>query len=212
MTITINEKELKLSGIYKISNILDDRVYIGSAKHFRKRVVNHSYLLKKNKHHSTKLQNFVNKHGMETLRVELLKLCSPEMLLVTEQKWIDYYKSYTKKGFNECPIAYSRLGIKLSEETKAKISASNIGKMVSEETKTKLSKANKGNTRNKGKKASLETRAKISELRTGKKFSQITKDKISAANRSRVLSEETKKKISASLKMTNAAKNKAALS
>jgi hypothetical protein len=51
--------------------------------------------------------------------------------------------SLSKSQFNS--RAYSRKGIKLTEEHKRKISISNIGRVISEETREKLSIANKGN-------------------------------------------------------------------
>ena len=57
----------------------------------------------------------------------------------------------------------TRLGIKLSEETKRKISIANSGRIVSEETRHKLSISGKG--KNKGKKHSDETKEKMRKAR-----------------------------------------------
>ena len=64
-------------------------------------------------------------------------------------------------GSMEQSPAESCRGKKLSEETRAKISAANKGKKRSEETKAKISAARKG------KKLSEETRAKMSEAKSG---------------------------------------------
>ena len=106
----------------------------------------------------------------------------------------------------EQPKGFIR-GRKLSEETKAKISAARKGKKGkphSEESKAKISAANKGK---KGKPLSEEHKAKISAANKGKPLSEETKAKLSASlkdnipwNKGRKLSEEHKAKLSASLK------------
>jgi group I intron endonuclease len=49
--------------VYKISNNIDDRVYIDSSKQFTKRQQQHLIQLKNNKHHCLHLQNFYNKYS-----------------------------------------------------------------------------------------------------------------------------------------------------
>ena len=68
-------------------------------------------------------------------------------------------------------------GIKLSEETKQKISDARKGIKFSEETKQKMSEAQKG------KKLSEKTKQKLSEAQKGIKFSEETKQKISEAKK-----------------------------
>ena len=116
----------------------------------------------------------------------------------------------------EQPKGFIR-GRKLSEETKAKISAARKGKKGkphSEESKAKISAANKGkkgkplseehkakiSAANKGKPLSEETKAKLSASLKGREFSEETRAKLSAARKGKPLSEETKAKLSASLK------------
>jgi len=48
-------------GIYKITNIKNNKIYIGSSKNTEIRFKEHLYLLENNSHHSTKLQNSYNK-------------------------------------------------------------------------------------------------------------------------------------------------------
>lgn len=49
------------SGVYKIINIQNGRIYIGSAKEFKARARQHLWSLKNNKHHNKFLQNDFNK-------------------------------------------------------------------------------------------------------------------------------------------------------
>ena len=70
----------------------------------------------------------------------------------------------------------NRLGAKLSDETKLKISLGNIGKIVSEESKQKMSLSKKGKTTwNKGIKQSLEHIQKRAASLKGKKYNKIVK-------------------------------------
>ena len=56
-----------------------------------------------------------------------------------EQYWIDYLEANnTQKGYNKRLIASSNLGIKLSEETRKKLSDSHLGHIRSEESNKKI--------------------------------------------------------------------------
>lgn len=49
------KKEVK-SGIYKITNVVNNKIYIGSACNIMQRFSNHKSSLRKGKHHSIYLQ------------------------------------------------------------------------------------------------------------------------------------------------------------
>ena len=74
-------------------------------------------------------------------------------------------------------MSLHKIGKKLSEEVRNKISEAIKGKKLSEETKKKLSEAHKG------KKRSEETKKKISETMKGKRLSEETKKKLSEAHK-----------------------------
>lgn len=179
------------TGIYKIINNINNKIYIGSAININDRFLDHKQMLKRNKHHSKKLQNSVNKHGLENFIFEIIEECGKELLIEREQYWIDELDSYNN-GYNSRPIASNMLnfvfsteskekmkkshkglqngdkhplyGKKHSEETKEKIRKSKIGKKLSEETKSKMSKIRKGRSSPmKGKRHSEETKEKISK-------------------------------------------------
>jgi NUMOD3 motif len=96
----------------------------------------------------------------------------------------------------------SRKGVKLSEESKKKISLSrgSDGRRFgphTEETVQKLKEARAKQI------FTDETRKKMSETKKGKKFTEEHKKKIADANIGKRLSEETKRKISETLKAKN---------
>lgn len=128
------------SGIYKITNIINNKIYIGSAVCFYTRWANHRSTLKRNKHDNQHLQNSYNKYGDCVFTYSILLLCKKKDLIIKEQYFIDSLKP----EYNICKIAHSTLGQKCSEETKKKISNSLTGRKPTQETREKLSKARSG--------------------------------------------------------------------
>ena len=106
------------SGIYKIqSKIKPERVYVGSAVNIKHRWHEHSSALRKNKHHSRKLQRHYNKYGESDLVFSVIVPCEKEELIKEEQIFLYLYKPY----FNTCKISGSTLGYRYSEESRRKI-------------------------------------------------------------------------------------------
>lgn len=134
------------SGVYGIFSKIDDRVYIGSAKNFKKRKKDHFNKLKSNCHGNKYLQNFVNKYGIENVDFKILATCPSEYCIKLEQWFLNQYSN----KFNIRLIAESNFGLRASNETKQKMSKVRKGKAVrgygftvTEETKSKMSEAGK---------------------------------------------------------------------
>jgi group I intron endonuclease len=202
------------TGIYKIINKVTGKVYIGSAVDIDTRWYNHKRLLSNNKNKLPKLQNSVNKHGIDNFIFEIVEECTKGILIEREQYWIDYFDSY-ENGYNSRPIASSNLGMVYSKEHKKKISDAHKGKIVSEETKNKMSvywkkyyetheQHNKGKTQI----VSEEARKKISDALKGRTYEEIygpekakemrEKRRLSALGKKHT--EESKKKLSENTK------------
>ena len=128
------------TGIYAIENTVNGKMYIGSAVNLQRRMSHHFSLLRKGTHINGKLQNSYNKHGEESFKPKTLLVCRTEDLLFYEQLVIDKY-DVAKTGYNIAPIAGSALGVKRSEETKAKISAVAKAKWADPEFKVRRSAA-----------------------------------------------------------------------
>jgi group I intron endonuclease len=134
------------SGVYKIRNVVTDRVYIGSSVDMESRRKQHLRNLKKKQHINSYLQRSYNKYGKGAFIFSILEECEQDQLLEREQFWFEFH---TKNGkvYNVKPLCvHSILGMKLSPETRKKISESNKGKpssrkgvKMSEETKRKIS-------------------------------------------------------------------------
>jgi len=106
-------------GIYKWTNKLNNKCYVGSSINLWRRFLNYfnlSYL--SNKKNNLKISRALVKHGYSNFSIEILEYCSVSDLLEREQ----YYLDLLKPEYNTEKIAGSSLGLKRSEETKAKIS------------------------------------------------------------------------------------------
>lgn len=164
--------------IYKISNNINNKIYIGSAKKFNTRVNVHKSYLRKGNHHSRKLQNHVNKYGLDSLIFEIIYVCeNQEDLIEREQYYIDKYKPF----FNILKVANSRKGIKHTEES--------IKKMV--ETRRRNGSYKKGYKRD----PELMKRIVETRVKNGYKPNQETKDKIRETLKNRVYSDDSLRNI-----------------
>lgn len=164
------------SGIYKIANLLNGKVYVGSAVHLRGRKNKHFSQLKHNKHCNKYLQRAYNKYGSEAFLWEVLENCPVNDLIAWEQAYFGCYEDLVgwKNMYNICRKAGSSLGIKFgppSEEARKNMSEAHkgeknhfFGKTHSEERRRKMSEAHKGEKNPLwGKPRSEETRKKIGE-------------------------------------------------
>lgn len=180
-----------MSGIYQIqSKCKPERIYIGSAVNIHKRWLYHSEDLRRNRHHSKKLQRHYNKYGEADLLYSILVGCPKEDLLKIEQFFLDSYHPY----FNGSPIAGSNLGFKFSEESKEK-----MRKPKSLQARRKMSEAKRGKpSLNKGKKypkwhQTEEAKNKISNGLKGKPKSETHKLKMIEIRNN--ITEETRNKM-----------------
>lgn len=91
----------KTSGIYKIENLVNGKVYIGSSINIRTRITGHLSDLRTNKHCNKYLQYSFDKYGIESFSVEILIDCKEEDLIYYEEFFMNKYDSLNKeKGYN----------------------------------------------------------------------------------------------------------------
>lgn len=175
-------------GIYKITNLINNKVYIGSSIAINQRWSKHRQHLKENKHHNDHLQKAWNLYGQEQFQFEIIENTALDHIVLEQREtyWMEFYNSFNEEvGYNiyhhpRGPLGYkyppsfgdamkerirqhghSWTGKKHSEETKKKMSLAQTGKVLSEETKAKLSKARLGF------KSSEESKEKISTATKG---------------------------------------------
>ena len=76
-------------GIYKITNTINGKYYIGSSKDIITRLKTHFNRLEKNIHVNPHLQSSYNKYGRQVFKTEVLEECPIEDLITREQYYID---------------------------------------------------------------------------------------------------------------------------
>lgn len=128
------------SGIYQILNLANNKFYVGSANNINRRWIEHRKLLRGKRHPNKYLQAAWNKYSEQLFEFIIIECCEDEKLIEREQYWIDLLKPYDRiVGYNLRKKAESNLGIKFSDEFKAKRVQIQTGKKCSDETKAKMS-------------------------------------------------------------------------
>ena len=175
-------------GIYKITNLVNNKVYIGQSVDIKERWSEHRRALNLNKHSSQHFQRSWNKYGFANFVFEIIEECEKEKLTEREQFWIDYYGGINSEQLYNYRDAGS--SGTFSEEVKQKLSLSHLGKRKGEPIPW-LQNFDYTNP---------EFRQRISESLTGKKKSKSHAEHISEGRKGIVFSEEQKQKISKSKK------------
>lgn len=126
-----------MTGIYKIHNITNDHIYIGSANNCATRKNGHLSDLRKNKHPNSYLQRAFNKYGEKSFIFSVIEETTKEALLEREQYWIDLAQAEESSLYNlELTATRSHLisdrrywlGKKRSEEDKEKFRVAHTGR------------------------------------------------------------------------------------
>lgn len=107
--------------IYQIRNIVNDKIYVGSAVNFPNRKSQHLCLLRKNKHPNQHIQNSWNKHQEHDFVFELLEHVDDKQKLIEREQ---FYIDTLIPEFNIHRIAGSRTTgrwVELYDETEADI-------------------------------------------------------------------------------------------
>lgn len=179
--------DMEISGIYKITNKLNGKFYIGSASNIKRRWRQHRFDLIHNTHDNIHLQRSWNKYGQEEFLFELVEECDKGSLVLREQ----FYMDTLNPQYNIGKFATSSVGIKRSQETIEKHRQKMLGRKLTTEHKEKVRLSSLG------RKHSPETRLKQRLVKLGKKISEETRARMCKAKSN--MSEETKRKISQAL-------------
>ena len=81
-------------GIYKITNKLNNKAYIGQSKHIEQRWKEHQQLSRKSLIHKA-----IEKYGINNFTFEILEECSRELLNEKERFYIELYQA-DQFGYN----------------------------------------------------------------------------------------------------------------
>jgi group I intron endonuclease len=180
---------IRISAVYRIRNLVNGKVYVGSTNDWHLRVKQHLSTLRRGVHSSGILQRAYAKYGEAAFVFEIVEIVEPCNLLEREQHYLDQRPAY-----NISLVAgHTRLGLKSSPEHCARMSSSLKGRI----------------SPMKGKTFSEEHKKKISESETGVPKlslrrvprSDETRRKIAAAAANR--SEEMRERISRKLRLNH---------
>ena len=91
-------------GIYKITNTINNKIYIGLSSNIEERWKIHKkrYKIETDKEYEKHLYRSFRKYGLDAFTFEVIEECSVEELANREIYWISYYDSYAN-GYNETP-------------------------------------------------------------------------------------------------------------
>jgi group I intron endonuclease len=165
----MNEKPFAI--IYKATNIINQKVYIGQTKRdLRIRKIEHKSHSKNGS--KMRFNLAIQEYGFNNFDWEVLKLCySKTEANLSEVHFVSFYQSTdVEKGYN---LEDGGWDSKRHIETIEKIKRAHTGKKLSTEVKEKIGLSNKG------KKMSIEAKEKIRLSRIGKKQSNEFKEKMS---------------------------------
>lgn len=103
-------------GIYKIENLINNKVYIGQSRDIFKRWNSHkNTATNPNKQeYDYPLYRAFRKYGLKNFSFQVLEECSVEQLNEKENYWIKYYNSSGRLGYNQTELGYSQSGFKLT--------------------------------------------------------------------------------------------------
>ena len=177
------------SGIYRWTNKLNGKSYVGSSINLSKRL--NQYFSKKvllNRKFVSVIHKALLKYKHESFKLEILEYCDKKDVIVREQ----FYLDLLKPNYNIYFKAGSPLGFKHSEKTKLlmsllarrrrhtfatrmSIGSAIKGRVVSAETREKLANKRKGKLHTEESKLKMRASSSL-----GLKHTQETKDKIAA--------------------------------
>ena len=109
--------------IYKITNIQNNKVYIGQSNNILRRWRDHkTNAFNSNDHnYNTHLYRSIRKYGLQNFSFEVLEECSISELDAREIYWISYYNSFKdKKHYNLTEGGEGMCGYSPTTKTKQK--------------------------------------------------------------------------------------------
>ena len=88
-------------GIYKITNLLNNKCYIGQSIQIEKRFAQHKSPYERNRHPELPLYKAIEKYGIENFSFEVIEECKQEELDEKEKFYIKHFQSMChQNGYN----------------------------------------------------------------------------------------------------------------
>tara|TARA_Y100000310_G_scaffold341482_1_gene440758 strand:+ start:534 stop:1364 length:831 start_codon:yes stop_codon:yes gene_type:complete len=186
--------DLPLCGIYLITNAINGKIYVGCSINIPRRIYHHKCRLNANKHANKHLQRSINKHGLASFTIKILKKCKSGLLSKIEQSYLDSLNCFSPHGYNIEPLAGQASH---APETKAKLS-----KLAKERWENPTMEMIKGAKRTKEKNIASGLFDRISKNKTGVPRSEQTRKKLSTSIRDSEACKKIRQKIADSKRGT----------
>ena len=90
----------KICGIYKITNLVNGKVYIGQSQDIEHRWQEHRHNMHRKKYQNIVLYKALKKYGIDNFSFMILEECALEKLDTKEIQYIKSFRSYV--GFDDC--------------------------------------------------------------------------------------------------------------
>jgi len=139
------EHKIGKPAIYKIINLINNKLYVGSCIGHYQRKGQHWYRLRRGTHDNNHLQSAWNLYKEDNFSFEVLEFVDDVNLLIElEQYWMDTLEVCNRlKGYNKAPRAGSNLGRKMSKESRLKMSIAKKGVKQAPEAIENRAKSNR---------------------------------------------------------------------
>lgn len=122
-------------GIYKITNTINNKFYIGSSVNLTRRKAEHKYRRKLNIIHNSAIRSAVLKYGEDNFIFEILETVDCKSKL---QNLEQYYIDLLNPDYNIRKFAQSNRGIKCSESQLQHLRTINLGKKYKEPRNSRI--------------------------------------------------------------------------
>lgn len=154
--------------LYKITNTVNDMVYIGVTKYPNHRMNAHACFKTPTK---SIIKNAIQKYGRDKFKFQVLLTSTQEYCYEMESKVIEAYNTLKPNGYNICTGGLGAIGIfgdkngmfgrKHSPETLEKMRQARVGKKATAETKEKMRVAHLGQKRTDEQRKTFQTVKKL---------------------------------------------------
>src|SRR6266487_2930961 len=121
---------LPKSGIYLITNVINQKKYVGKDKTLPGRWRTHKCDLKAGRHSNSHLQNAWKLYGGNAFIFEILTYCLPEDLVEQEDYWMLHFGILKQNGTFDSNKGYNKKkadGSEMSSDAIARMSTSHMG-------------------------------------------------------------------------------------
>lgn len=90
----------KICGVYKITNLVNGKIYVGSSKDIESRWKQHRDKLNKGTHDNPHLQRAWGKYGEDNFKFEVIEECERTIQFEREQFYLNMLNPFDDNGYN----------------------------------------------------------------------------------------------------------------